>query len=167
MLIRQYKLSTFLFFLLAIFTVQIYAQNTGHNNDQITGVSDILELEKAPAGVVFEIISGDKRELEKRLPAMQEDITALRNKFSGLPIALVTHGQEQFSLLSKNQSSHSKTHTLTSQLVENNVDVHVCGTHASWYSYTDEDFPSFVDVAAAAPAQINDYIELGYIHIEY
>jgi hypothetical protein len=40
--------------------------------------------------------------------------------------------------------------------------VHVCGTHAGWYGVTPEDFPDYVDVTTAGPAQINDYEAMGY-----
>lgn len=126
----------------------------------------ILASNEAPSGIVFEVISGDKRALEKIIPELRNDIDKLRQKFPGLPIALVTHGQEQFSLLSKEKNKYANTHLLTQKLAANDVEVHVCGTHASWYSYGEEDYPDFLDVAASAPAQINDYIKLGYIHIE-
>ena len=96
----------------------------------------------------------------------RDNIQTLRKKFPQLPIALVSHGQEQFSLLSQHETKYAKTHSLTRQLVVDDVEVHVCGTHASWYSFSEEDYPDFLDVAPAAPAQINDYIKLGYIHVE-
>lgn len=129
-------------------------------------IDEILALQEPPPGVVFEIISGDELALEILIPELKKDIDKLRKKFPDLPIALVSHGQEQFSLLNKNKSKHAKTHQLTQQLVQDDVEVHVCGTHASWYSLSEEDFPDFLDVAAAAPAQINDYVKIGYIHIE-
>lgn len=129
-------------------------------------IEDILALKEAPAGVVFEVISGDRLALELIIPMLQKDIQKLRKKFPQLPIALVSHGQEQFSLLSQHETKYAKTHSLTRQLVEDDVEVHVCGTHASWYSFSEEDYPDFLDVAPAAPAQINDYIKLGYIHVE-
>jgi sulfur relay (sulfurtransferase) complex TusBCD TusD component (DsrE family) len=54
-------------------------------------------------------------------------------------------------------------HQAVQQLVrEEGVPVHVCGTHAEWRGVTAEQFPEYVDVAAAGPAQINDYRALGY-----
>jgi len=129
-------------------------------------VDEILALNEAPNGIVFEVISGDKLALEKIIPGLRKDIDKMRQKFPGLSIAMVTHGQEQFSLLTKEKKKHAKTHKLTQKLAANDVEVHVCGTHASWYSLSEEDYPDFLDVAASAPAQINDYKKLGYIHIE-
>ena len=55
------------------------------------------------------------------------------------------------------------THQLVQSLVNNDtVDFHVCGTHASWFDVMPEDFPDYVDVAPAAPAQIRHYEDLGY-----
>ncbi len=48
---------------------------------------------------------------------------------------------------------------------EGNVEVSVCGAHASWRDNTPEDFPDYVDVALAAPTKVNDYRALGYIVI--
>ena len=45
------------------------------------------------------------------------------------------------------------------------MDVHVCGTHAGWFDVLPEDFPDYVDVAAAGPAQVNDYRALDYVLI--
>lgn len=56
---------------------------------------------------------------------------------------------------------------MTQQLVTNdNVPLHVCGTHASWRNVGEDEFPDYVDVAAAGPATINDYIALGYTLIK-
>jgi intracellular sulfur oxidation DsrE/DsrF family protein len=87
-------------------------------------------------------------------------VTQLRKKFPELPVAIVTHGKEQFALTTKN--ADSKTHSLVKDLVSDQIEVHVCGTHASWYNVMPEDFPDYVNVSATGPAQINDYEELGY-----
>ena len=57
---------------------------------------------------------------------------------------------------------HAQVRSLTG---ERDIEVHVCGTHASWRDNTPEDFPDYVDVAVAAPAKVNDYRALGYIVI--
>lgn len=41
------------------------------------------------------------------------------------------------------------------------------GAHASWRGNVPEDFPDYVDVAAAAPAKVNDYRALGYVVIAF
>lgn len=125
-------------------------------------VDSILKSDQ-PAGVVFEIIASDKSMLETGMPQIKRDIERLRKVFPELPIAIVSHGKEQFSLTSSNSTQYKTAHGLVEQLVKrDDVQFHVCGTHASWYNVMPEDFPDYVDVSAAGPAQINDYEELGY-----
>lgn len=126
-------------------------------------VKDVLALENKPAGVVFEIVSGDPQLLDELIPELKKDIEKLRQRFPNLPVAIVAHGREQFGLMSKYRSKESIAHNMVEEMVnKNKVDVHVCGTHAEWYGVTPEDFPDYVDVSAVGPVQINDYVDLGY-----
>lgn len=128
-----------------------------------TDVETLLAEKQAPYGVVFEIVSGEPGLLKKLLPDLKADIIKLRDRFPELPVAIVTHGNEQFDLLTENSSSETVTHSLVEELVRSNdVDVHVCGTHAQWKNKTPEDFPDYVNVSATGPAQIKDYVSLGY-----
>ncbi len=126
-------------------------------------IDSILAEKQAPAGVVFEIVSDEAGLLSELLPSVKADIEKLRKRFPTLPVAIVTHGTELFDLTSKNRSSERLAHDLVEELVKSNdIDVHVCATHAGWYGVMPEDFPDYVDVTAAGPAQINDYEEMGY-----
>ncbi len=143
---------------LVLFSSTVHAKN-------IT-LKDILALSAAPSGVVIEIVMPEAEGLRWALPQAQNAVAKLREKFKDLPIAIVTHGNEQFALTQKNQSSHQAEHQIVQSLAKDNqVAVHVCGTHAEWKGVHPEDFPAYVDVAAAGPAQINDYKSLGYIHL--
>ena len=51
------------------------------------------------------------------------------------------------------------------ELVDQGVNLHVCGAHSSWRNIDPSEYIEIVDVAGSAPAQINDYIKLGYQHI--
>lgn len=140
--------------------------NSGHINPLLANesnvIEEILKSTSPPPGVIIEIISGDEDFLKEQLPILKMDIKRLKNKFPDLPIAIVSHGKEQFLLTSKNSENYQPTHKLVQQLVEEDIEVHVCGTHASWYNVTPEDFPDYVDVSVTGPAQINDYEEMGY-----
>lgn len=128
-----------------------------------TDVATLLQEQQSPAGVVFEIVSDEDDLLKQLLPTLKKDIERLRQRFPGIAIAIVTHGKEQFSLTHENSKKDKVTHSLVKGMVEkNDIDVHVCGTHASWYGVTPEDFPDYVDVSATGPAQINDYEVMGY-----
>lgn len=129
-------------------------------------VEEVLKYQNQPPGIVFEVISGDENKLNELLPGLIIDIKKLRNKFPGIPVAVVTHGSEQFSLMTKKREKYKEMHNEIERMAkEENIDVHVCGTHAEWRGVTPEEFPSYVDVSAEGPAQINDYIELDYVRI--
>jgi hypothetical protein len=134
--------------------------------DAADTVAALLAADEAPPGVVFEIVSDDEDALVELLPALKTDIERLRARFPDLPVAIVTHGTEQFALVTENRATAPELHALTEELVTTrDVDLHVCGAHAGWYDVLPGDFPDYVDVAAAGPAQINDYRALDYVLI--
>ena len=131
-----------------------------------TTVEQLLARDTAPAGVVFEIVTGDSRSLDWAVPQIQQDMDRLRKKFPGLEIAVVSHGQEQFSLTKNADTENNSIQQATRSLIQNkDVSLHVCGTYAEWHGVDPEDFPDYVDVAPAGPAQINLYKEIGYEHV--
>lgn len=129
-------------------------------------VEALLSAREAPAGVVFEIVSGDMEALGRLLPGLRADIGRLRARFPGLPVAVVSHGQEQFALTSRHRTKEPELHAIAESMVTGeDVDLHVCGAHAGWFGLDPEDFPDYVDVSASGPAQINDYRALDYVLI--
>lgn len=129
-------------------------------------ISHLLKNDKPPEGVVFEIATSDEGALEWAIPRTQQYIQQLRSRFPELPIAVVTHGREMFSLQKRNEPGSQAIHQQVKSLVEQqDVALHVCGTYAGWKGLTKEDFPAYVDVAAEGPAQINDYLALGYVKV--
>lgn len=151
-----------LFIFSSLFFIQVTFASSA--NEQI---DDIISQENAPAGIVFEIVTGSANSLEWALPQTQKLIKKIRKRFPKLEVAIVTHGNEQFALTSNNNKKYKKVHSLTQQLVQkDNVPLHVCGTYAGWKGVSEEEFPEYVDVAAAGPATINDYKALGYILIK-
>ncbi|TDX98192.1 DsrE family protein [Thiohalophilus thiocyanatoxydans] len=129
-------------------------------------VTHILQQNEAPEGVVFEIVTADSGGLEWALPLTRSYIKRLHEQFPDLPVAVVTHGQEQFALQTRHNDSQETVHDQVQSLTGNkDIPVYVCGTYAGWRGLSDEDFPEYVNVAAAGPAQINDYIALGYTRV--
>ena len=125
-------------------------------------LDDLLARDVAPEGVVFEIM-GSEDALPELIPQVREYVDTLRARWPDLEIAIVSHGSEQFALMRGEAAVYTEMHREVQQLVsDENVPVHVCGTHAGWRGVTAEQFPDYVDVAAAGPAQINDYRALGY-----
>ena len=122
----------------------------------------ILAMQTEPDGVVIEILAGEDG-LSWALPLANDYIKKIKQRFPGIHIAIVSHGKEQFALEKRYQANQKPVHSLTESLVKNNdVSFHVCGTYASWHNVSEDAFPDYVDVAAAGPAQINDYMKLGY-----
>ncbi|MFZ5557737.1 MAG: hypothetical protein ACOZDY_13635 [Pseudomonadota bacterium] len=127
-------------------------------------VAALLERDRPPPGVVFEIVSGDARALEWAVPRVSGYAERLRARFPALPIAVVTHGNEQFALQSDAQQSFIDLHRRVQELsTRENVPVHICGTYAGMRGVAPEAFPKYVDVAPSGPAQIRGYRELGYV----
>lgn len=129
-------------------------------------IDPVLQAEQAPAGVVFEIATGKTDSLDWALPLVKTYIGQIRQRFPELPIAIVTHGREMFALQKDKASSAAPVQQLTRQLVKDGVNLHVCGTYAARKGLSEEDFPEYVNVAAEGPAQINDYIAVGYLRIK-
>ncbi|HSO07017.1 MAG TPA: DsrE family protein [Pelomicrobium sp.] len=130
-------------------------------------ISRLLAADKAPPGVVFEIVSGDARALEWAVPKVSGYAEKLRSRFPGLPIAVVTHGNEQFALQSDSAASFADLHRQVQGLsTKDNVPVHICGTYADRRGVAPEAFPKYVDVAPSGPSQIRGYRELGYVLVK-
>lgn len=156
-----------LFFLFIILSSNLFFSAISHAENATQEVEQILTLKQAPSGVVFEIVTGAENSLQWALPKVQRHIKKLRARFPELEIAVVTHGDEQFALKTNNDKKYKKIHSLTQQLVQKeNIPLHVCGTYAGWKGVSEEEFPDYVDVTAAGPATINDYISLGYTLIK-
>lgn len=129
-------------------------------------LNEVMEMPSEPDGVVIEIVTGDAEGLSWALPRAQDYIKQLRARFPDLPVAVVTHGREQFALSRKNQMVSEAAHTNVRSLIEDSkVPVHVCATYADWRGLTEEDFPDYVNVSASGPAQINDYKSVGYLPV--
>jgi intracellular sulfur oxidation DsrE/DsrF family protein len=129
-------------------------------------VDRVLAMDAPPPGVVFEVVSWQEDALNAIVPEITRYAERLRARFPELPVAVVTHGSEQFSLMTSEQDSYSELHSQVRALTgEGSVDVHVCGNHASWRDKGTEDFPDYVDVASSAASKMSEYRALGYVVI--
>ncbi len=130
-----------------------------------SAIDKLLARDAPPEGVVFEIVTGDEDGLEWALPRVKRAIERLRQRFPGLPVAVVTHGEEMFALESSVRDSYTGVHETVQDLLADDVTLHACGTFAGWRGLAEEHFPGYVDLSASGPAQINDYLALGYVRI--
>jgi len=132
---------------------------------QHPSVNRLLQAAEAPDGVVFEISSWDKNSWQWAAPLISSLHRQLKARFPALDVAIVSHGGEQFQLTRQRQQEQPQAIAQLAELVSEGVNLHVCGTHSSWRNVDPSEYIEIVDVAGSAPAQINDYIKLGYQHI--
>ena len=144
--------------LLLLASLQV-AQGNDEGNDDVDA---LLLRSDAPHGIVFEIVEGDESALQALLPRVRNAIDRIRARFPDTEFAVVSHGREEFALQSQYQDEYAQIHQQVQSLVAEDVPVHVCATHASWYAVSAEDFPEYVNVAPTGPGQIQLYLELDY-----
>lgn len=130
-------------------------------------VTKLLGQKQPPPGVVFEIVTGDPQALRWAIPQVADYAQRLRERFPKLEIAVVSHGQEMFELQADRRAAESEVHAQVEQLVkQQHIPVHVCETYAGWRGVSAEAFPAYVNVAPAGPAQVNHYMDLGYVRVK-
>jgi intracellular sulfur oxidation DsrE/DsrF family protein len=128
-------------------------------------VNQLLKADVAPDGVVFELLSYDEKTWQWAAPMINSLRQQLKTRFPEIDIAVVSHGAEQFQLMKSKQLEQPKAIAQLSQLTDEGVNLHVCGTHSSWQDVPENAYLDIVNVSPSGPAQINDYIKLGYKHI--
>ncbi len=129
-------------------------------------LEDLLARAAPPAGVVFEIVDRDPGALEFALPWVKDAAERLKALHPGVPMALVTHGQEMFALQRSQRAGNEKVHQLAESLSrDQGIPVHVCETYAGWRGLGAENFPAYIDVAPSGPAQIRNYEMLDYVRV--
>lgn len=126
-------------------------------------VEQLLREEAMPEGIAFEIVENDRAALSALLPELHANIRVLRERDPDLPIAVVTHGAEQFTLTRAEAAAHGSLHAEIESLVtDDGVNVVVCGTFADWRDLEADAFPEHVEVAPAAPERLDDLEAAGY-----
>jgi hypothetical protein len=129
------------------------------NND----MDAVFARDQAPAGVIFEIVDWDDEYLKIAIPWVNAQIIALREKFPGLDIAVVSHGSEQFALLKDANAAYPEIHSNVQRLIsDHDVKLELCLGHANMRGFNQEDFPDYVAIEASGPSQIAAYESLGY-----
>jgi len=125
-------------------------------------IGDILTDSPPPSGVVFEVLTHDEDSWPKVLSYINTSVERLHKKYPDMPIAIVSHGLEQFALLKESKDEASSTHSGVQSLLKKNIKVEVCGTFAGWKGYEAADFPDYVTVVDQAPTSIQLYEHDGY-----
>lgn len=129
-------------------------------------LDDLLLHPVAPPGVVFEIVDRDPGALEVALPWVKQAAQRLKARHPGLPMALVTHGNEMFALQTGKRAGNEAIHQIAQSLSrDDGIPVHVCETYAGRRGLAAEDFPAYIDVAPTGPTQIRNYEALDYVRL--
>jgi intracellular sulfur oxidation DsrE/DsrF family protein len=125
-------------------------------------ISAIVAGER-PEGILFLVMEQDDEALKWVLPRILRYTAQLRAVWRELPIAVLSHGDEMFGLISELEGLYPDIHGNVLQLLhEYGVAFHVCGTYAAMSDVSASEFPDYVDVVPFGPAQIENYRELGF-----
>ena len=148
-----------LFTALSLVTASISAEYRHADIDRM------LQSGQEPDGVVIELISWDDQTWNWAAPMITDLRRQLQQRFPAIEVAVVSHGGEQFQLTKESAQEQPEAIAQLSLLSDEGVSLHVCGTHSSWKDVPDTAYIDIVDVSPSGPAQINDYIKLGFQHI--
>jgi intracellular sulfur oxidation DsrE/DsrF family protein len=128
-----------------------------------SAVQALVDQDTPPPGVVFELVENDHEALQTLLPSILGYIEVLRERHPDMGISVVSHGNEQFSLIRRQRDARAQLHDAIEGLVrDGDVEVAVCATYAGWRDVSPEAFPDYVQVVESGPARINDFRALGY-----
>jgi intracellular sulfur oxidation DsrE/DsrF family protein len=128
-------------------------------------IAAFLSEKEEPFGLVIEIIEDNSDDWEWITPKLKNTIDQARKKYPDLQVAVVSHGKEEMALVKGDDNRQTKQ-KIRSLVQDDNVNFHVCATHASWYQYKPEDFVEFVNVATSGPAQLQIYTDMGFFLIQ-
>jgi len=128
-------------------------------------VKAIVDAEKPPVGVVFDVDEWDNEALTWAVPAIEQYVQQLHARFPGLKIAIVSHGDEEFALMRRARNRFSGVHTKVKSLVDNDVQFYVCAGHALMNGQSERDFVEFVKPVPAGVVKVADYRRQGYVYI--
>ena len=128
-------------------------------------INQLISANIEPEGVVFELAAYESNAWNWASPKVDQLSKQLKDKYPNVDIAIISHGNEQFQLTSKNLAKNQYPVSLLDNLAKNGADIHVCGVNSSWNNVSHDSYIDIVQVAVSGPAKVNDYIKLGYQHI--
>ena len=116
-----------------------------------------------PEGIVFLVMEHDEEALYWVLPRVTRYAQQLREKWSDLPIIILSHGDEMLSLVDEFKSLNEELHLSIKALARDyDVTFQVCGSYASFSDVDESEFPAHIDVVPSAPAEITNYRQMEY-----
>lgn len=131
-------------------------------------VREIIARDRPP-GIVFLVREHSESAYDWVLPRLEHYVALIRERWDDLPVAVVSHGEEIFSLLEDRQPANAGYREKIERLVaEQGVAFQICGSFAALSGFGAGDFVDSVEVVDSAPDQITDYRMIGYrvVHLE-
>lgn len=119
-------------------------------------VDKLLAATEAPVGVVFEVVTGSGDNLDAILTQIHDWTKSLKKRFESLPVVVISHGQEQFSLTSDVLAKNTALQQALTTIRSDDVPVMVCGNHASLRGVDTASYPQEIDVVKTAPATVRE-----------
>lgn len=156
-----YSFKTIIFIILSLLILSSSSFASSHKEQ----INKLLASNEAPEGIVFELLTWGDNTWKWAAPLIADYRNQLRKKFPDIDVAIVSHGGEQFQLMKSVEDQQSKAIKQLRELGNEGVDIHVCGVHSGWEDVPDTAYIEIVDVSASGPAQVNDYIKLGYVRV--
>lgn len=130
---------------------------------------DALLSKEQPEAIVFLVMEYDEEALTWVLPRVLHYTRKLRQRWAGLEIIILSHGDEMVALQTEYQDLYPVIHQQVKELIsEYELSFQVCGTYARMSDISESQFPSYIDVVPFAPAEIENYRIMGYqmLHLE-
>jgi len=143
----------------------IYLPGLHADGYRLSAVEALIAADSEPEGVVFEIITWEDNSWEWAAPMLQTATRQLRDRYPGIDIVLISHGNELFDLALKNNHPLKPAMQILQSLSEEQVDFYVSGDYAKYKKLGTKDFLAFVDVSPSGATQLQDFINLGFSHI--
>lgn len=79
-----------------------------------------------------------------------------------MSIAVVSHGDEIYSLMLSNKSAIEIQDSVQKFIITYDISFHLCGAFIQMNNLDESDFSNYFDIVPFGPAQVRDYIDIGY-----
>jgi intracellular sulfur oxidation DsrE/DsrF family protein len=100
-------------------------------------------------------------------PRLEYYVSLLRGKYPGIPLIVISHGDEMRSLTKGNKLNYPDVHQTIQRMVKKyHVDFQVCASFAAYSGIDASEFPDYIQVIPSAPAAFTDHRELGFDLVE-
>ena len=130
---------------------------------ELVDILYIIQKGEAPEGVVLHTREYDESAYTWVAPRLEYYVSLIREKYPGIPLVIVSHGDEIRALTISSAPENREVHAIIRRLVEEyQVDFQICGAFATMNNLEHTAFPDYVNVVPSAPSALADYRDQGY-----